>query len=61
VSEQGQKLFAEVNREYPTRPGVPAAGQVPPLDSYKVADVPMVRLGEMRNATLDLIEEVGMP
>lgn len=61
VSEQGQKIFAEVNREYPTRPGVPAADEVPPLSSYKVADVPMVRLGEQRNATLDLIEEVGMP
>ncbi|MFP3873214.1 MAG: extracellular solute-binding protein [Thiohalophilus sp.] len=61
ASEKGQKMFAEVNREYPTRPGVPAAEEVPPLDSYKVADVPMARLGEMRNDTLDLIEEVGMP
>ncbi|TDY04293.1 extracellular solute-binding protein [Thiohalophilus thiocyanatoxydans] len=61
VSEKGQKMFAEVNREYPTRPGVPAADEVPPLDSYKVADVPMARLGEQRNATLDLIEQVGMP
>jgi iron(III) transport system substrate-binding protein len=61
VSEQGQKIFAEVNREYPTRPGVPAADEVPPLNSYKVADVPMARLGEQRTATLDLIEEVGMP
>lgn len=61
VSEQGQRLFAEVNREYPTRPGIPAADEVLPLDSYKVADVPMARLGEQRNATLDLIEAVGMP
>jgi len=61
VSEKGQKLFAEVNREYPTRPGIPAADEVPPLESYKVADVPMARLGEQRNATLDLIEQVGMP
>ena len=61
VSEQGQKMFAEVNREYPTRPGVPAAAEVPPLDSYKVADVPMSRLGELRDETLDLIEQVGMP
>lgn len=61
ASEQGQKMFAEVNREYPTRPGVPAADEVPALDSYKVADVPMARLGEQRNATLDLIEQVGMP
>ena len=61
VSEAGQKLFSEVNREYPTRPGVPAAANVPTLSSYKVADVPMSELGEHRNATLDIIESVGMP
>ncbi len=61
ISDRGQKLFAQVNREYPTRPGIPAADEVPPAGSYKVADVPMVKLGELRNATLDLIESVGMP
>ncbi len=61
VSDEGQKLFAQVNSEYPTRAGIPAAAKVPAAGSYKVADVPMVKLGEMRNATLDLIESVGMP
>jgi iron(III) transport system substrate-binding protein len=61
ASAKGQELFARVNREYPTRPGSKAAPEVPPLSSYKVADVPMVKLGEERNATLDLIEQVGMP
>jgi iron(III) transport system substrate-binding protein len=61
VSEEGQKIFAQVNREYPTRPAVPAAGEVPPANSYSVADVPMSDLGKYRNATLDLIESVGMP
>lgn len=61
VSEAGQKLFAEVNQEYPTRPGVPAADKVPTRASYKVADVPMTDLGEYRSATLDIIEAVGMP
>ena len=61
VSPAGQKVFAEVNREYPTREGVPASSEIPPAGSYKVADVPMSKLGEMRNATIDLIEAVGMP
>ena len=61
ISEQGQKLFAEANSEYPTRPGVAAAAAVPPLSSYKVADVHMSDLGKYRSATLDLIESVGMP
>lgn len=61
VSPEGQKLFAEVNREYPTREGVPAAPEVPPVESFRVADVPMVELGRQRDATLDLIDTVGMP
>lgn len=61
VSEEGQKIFAQVNREYPTVPGVAAAPEVPKAGSYKVADVPMSRLGEKRDETIDLIEAVGMP
>lgn len=61
VSEQGQAIFAEVNQEYPTRPDVPAAAQVPDKKSFKVADVPMRVLGERRNETIDLIEQVGLP
>lgn len=61
VSEEGQKIFAKVNREYPTRPGVSAAEEVPAASSYSVANVPMSDLGKYRNSTLDLIESVGMP
>ena len=61
ISEAGQKQFTEVNREYPTRPGVPAAANVPKRSSYKIADIPMSELGEYRDATLDIIEAVGMP
>ncbi|MCW8900563.1 MAG: extracellular solute-binding protein [Gammaproteobacteria bacterium] len=61
TSEKGQSLFAEVNSEYPAREGVPAAAEVPKAGSYKVAPVAMPALGQQRNATLDLIEKVGMP
>jgi iron(III) transport system substrate-binding protein len=61
TSEEGQKLFASVNREYPTRSGIAASPEVPAAGSYKVADVPMASLGKYRNKTLDLIEAVGMP
>ncbi len=61
TSEAGQELFASANREYPTRPGVAAAAEVPKAGSYQVANVPMADLGKYRNKTLDLIEAVGMP
>ncbi|MFQ5470605.1 MAG: extracellular solute-binding protein [Gammaproteobacteria bacterium] len=60
VSETGQKLFAEVNREYPAREGVAAAPEVPQPGTFKVSTVPMSALGKQRNATIDLIEKVGM-
>jgi len=61
VSEEGQKLFAGSNSEYPTRIGVSAAAAIPAAGSYKVADVPMRSLGTHRIKTLDLLDHVGMP
>ena len=61
LSEAGQRMFAEENSEYPVRTGVPAASAVPAAGSYRVADVPMADLGTHRDATLDLLESVGMP
>ena len=61
ISEEGQKIFAEVNREYPVRPGVAAAPAIPTVGSFKVSDVSMHKLGTERNRTLDLIESIGMP
>ena len=61
TSEKGQSLFAKVNSEYPAREGVAAAAEVPKAGSYKVAKVAMPILGQKRNATLDVIEAVGMP
>lgn len=61
VSDSGQKQFSEVNREYPTRKGVSASDKVPAADSFKIANVPMAKLGTHRNETIDLIEKVGMP
>jgi len=61
VSAEGQTLFAATNNEYPVRPGVAAAAMLPEVNSYKVANVPMTELGQYRNETIDLLEEVGMP
>ena len=61
ISAEGKKQFAKPNQEYPTRADVNASPSVPPVGSFKVADVPMAKLGSERTATLDLIESVGMP
>jgi iron(III) transport system substrate-binding protein len=61
VSKEGQRLFSELNREYPARTDVMTDHSIPPLSTLKIADVPMYQLGRHRNQTLDLIEAVGMP
>lgn len=61
ISEEGQKIFADVNDEYPTRANVPASPKVPARDTYKTANVSLTKLGELRDATLSLIEQAGMP
>lgn len=60
VSEKGQQMFSEVNKEYPTLPNVKTASEIPLLNTMKVSDVAMAKLGQNRNATIDLIEKSGL-
>jgi len=60
VSTEGQKLFAEVNKEYPTRSGVATAAEIPSPNTLKIANVAMEELGKKRNITLDLIDKSGL-
>jgi len=60
ISKQGQKMFAELNREYPTRADVDASSQVPANGSYKVTDINMSVLGKERMSTINLIDKSGM-
>jgi len=61
VSAAGQEIFANVNREYPTRTGVVTNAAIPAIDKMKIANIGMVDLGTFRIETIDLIESVGMP
>ena len=60
VSAKGQQMFAEVNKEYPTLPGVVLSPEIPSLDKMKVANVKMESLGVKRNETIDLIQLSGL-
>lgn len=61
LSEQGQKLFAEANYEYPLRAGVPLQPDVAPLENYRLANVNVAAATLDFDATFDLIERVGLP
>jgi iron(III) transport system substrate-binding protein len=60
ASPQAQKLFAELNFEYPLLPGVPTAPGVKPLAEIKLMPVRLDELGKELEQTLKLLDEVGL-
>ena len=60
ISPKGQRLFADVNKEYPLNPQVTAAPELVPLENFRVASVPLSRLAQLRDPTMTLIEDVGL-
>ena len=60
ISQAGQKMFAELNKEYPLHPSVPTDPSLPPRDSFRVAEVPLVELAKLREPTMTLIERLGL-
>ncbi len=60
ISRDGQKMFADLNKEYPVHPGVTADPALPPRTSFRAAGVPLARLGELREPAATLIERAGL-
>ncbi len=60
LGEEAQKFFREETAEYPLRKGVDPLPELPALDSLKVIDVPLSELGKDLEASLDLLQEVGL-
>jgi iron(III) transport system substrate-binding protein len=59
LSEPAQRHFADVNFEYPLRPGVPTAAGLPPLQP---GQGPTISLGDLADLdrTLDLLRSTGL-
>lgn len=61
LSEEGQRIFADANMEYPTRHDVAAHPALPAAADIRVADVPLGELASRRGPAIELIDRVGMP
>jgi iron(III) transport system substrate-binding protein len=61
LSDEGQRMFADANAEYPTKTGIAADERLPDAGSIKVADLPLAELAARRDAAIELIDKVGMP
>jgi iron(III) transport system substrate-binding protein len=57
----GQQLFAELNYEYPILPAIPIHPLVHPLTDFRVADFDLALAVAELEATLDLMDRVGLP
>ena len=60
LGEEAQAYFSEETTEYPLRRSVPASDKLPPLDGIKSIEVPLSDLGKDLEASVDLIQEVGL-
>jgi iron(III) transport system substrate-binding protein len=60
AAPDAQKLFAELNFEYPLLPGVPTAPGVRSLETLKLMPVRLDELGKELEKTLKLLDEVGL-
>ena len=60
VAQAGQKLFADLDKEYPLHPDVKADPALVDRKSFRAALVPLAKLAELREPTLALIEQVGL-
>lgn len=60
ASPDGQKMFADLNKEYPLHPGVAADPALPKRESFRAATIPLAKLGELREPAMSLIEQAGL-
>jgi len=60
VAQAGQKLFADLDKEYPLHQDVKADPALVDRKSFRAALVPLSKLAELREPTLALIEQVGL-
>lgn len=59
LSEEAQRLYAELNYEYPVRAGVPLSDVVKAWGTFKPDTVSLAQIGDLRGEALKLVEEVG--
>ena len=60
LGPDAQEYFRTETSEYPLRNGSEPLPELPKLADVKVIDVPLHRLGDDLQATLDLLKEVGL-
>jgi iron(III) transport system substrate-binding protein len=61
LSPEGQKVYADLNFEYPVTPGVATAEGVPPLSDFQLADVTLKTMWEELEPAQQAAQAAGLP
>lgn len=58
-SDEGQRLYAQVNNEYPVKNGVPAGSVAASFGTFTPDSLSLARIGELRKTASELVDKVG--
>jgi iron(III) transport system substrate-binding protein len=59
TSEEAQKIYAELNNEYPLKSGVATSAVVSSWGKLKADDLSLAEIGKLRKRASELVDEVG--
>lgn len=59
VSDEAQGIYAELNHEYPVKPGVPTSAIVSSWGELTIDDLPLVDIAANRAKASELVDKVG--
>jgi iron(III) transport system substrate-binding protein len=59
VSDEAQRLYAEVNFEYPVKPGIPIAPAVAAFGALTPDTLPLTEIARTRKAASEMVDQVG--
>ncbi|MCC7346458.1 MAG: extracellular solute-binding protein, partial [Variibacter sp.] len=59
VSEQAQQIYADINYEYPVRPGIAANPTIAGYGALKADTTPMATIAKHKKAAANLVDKVG--
>jgi iron(III) transport system substrate-binding protein len=59
ASDEGQKMYAEVNNEYPVKEGVPWSALVQSWGNFKADPISLDEVAALRKKASELIDKVG--
>lgn len=59
TSDEAQKIYAELNNEYPLKTGVPLSTVVASWGTLKADPLPLAQIGKLRKRASEMVDEVG--